>query len=943
MTCDPPPPAPVAAALALRPFAAATTRRDLSTSTTAFRTAWAALSQVQVLQQTCTRVAERAANVLCAVFARLEELDHEERAKLQGRVVLERSYEFQAAPEGQRGGAETIFKIQAAMLDLQAFATDFLALSTGPSRLDLLVMSLPISQRALATLSSSLSALLAHYALPHPASPAAWAAEDAIANEEDERALPRLFQRALALRGDAWQRFLAEHPAPVAGAPSAPATPSQRRSAFVAWCVERNPLLGARAGEGGEEGGSVPRRRRQEASWPPAPPGPTPSAPSERLLVTDSVAGAHEEAPPMRRAASQPAPASGPSGAGSPMAPSRAATTPFPGPRSSTSPAPTPPLECEPHPAVEHLAARPSSPPTLPQPPPVEPAVVAANDPPAASLEPVGDVPDERDAAAPAPMRSTSDLVEPLEPLVAGSALGASTSAPSSTIIVNCRTTGEAVEQAAPSSSADELVVDVPAILLTSEGGDPIELAGEPRPSSSAVSEPAVLDSLALVGAAAKPSSSSSSDAPALPVDVLPPLRILALDGGTLLGPIPQLDLLRSILDPAASPSSSGSIAAASPAKHFVLLAGTAASALLAVLLGRFALDLDAAHALYVRIARRALALEGPASLGARTAPALQRRRASRWSRLFRRSSGTQAPSSSAHERETGAAELASARGRALAAALAELLPGVDEPFAAPRRSPDEPRVALLAFSPGVSGRPEPAWLVSDDPASAHGLTLAQAVLAAAAASPLVACAGWCASPTSLSTAQGALELGLQQAAAAAAAQGVRARVELVSLGTGYASLRLPPGPSSVRRAALEAAQQAAAANSVAAEALARKLEGREDVELRRTPLKKRASRLSFLFGSPKSRDLASSPSSPSRQASPSAAAPRRPPPSSSPPSSPISPALTVPRLRTSISLDDLRRCGTAPRGSAREGEGAGRLYALGEEAWGSSASARSG
>ena len=918
------------------------------------------------------------------------------------------------------------------MLDLQAFATDFLALSTGPSRLDLLVLSLPTSQRALTTLSSSLSALLAHYALPHPASPATWAAEDAAAALEDERALPRLFQRALALRGDAWQRFLAEQPASPATA-AGQGTPSQRRGAFVAWCVERNPLLTARAGESAEESGGAPRRKRQEASWPPAPPSPTPSAPGEQLGTLVS-ARRHETAPPTRRAVSQ---TSTTSEAPDSTAPSPSATPPRPPP--SPSRPSTPRLKLEASPVLEEQpAARPLPPPTAAQPStpteqasPPSSSVVDAADGVRAAPSPVVDEPTTLGDVTPSLACSTSDQVEPLEPLVVECALDPVAAGLSSSIVDE--PPSEDTEQSAPPSPTDETVVDVPAILLTGDGGEPVELVHESSLADNDASDATTGEDVALVDSALEPSPPTSAGAPDVAPAAPPLLRILALDGGALLGPVPQLDVLHSLLRPSSSPSPSPSTTVPSPAQHFGLLAGTASSALLAVLLGRLALDLDNARALYVRIARRALALDGPAGTAARTSRTAQapQRRPSRWSRLFRRSSSTQDSSTTGHEPGTGAAELAAERGRALAAALAELLPGADEPFAC--SSPRQPHIALLAFRAGPSGRVEPTWLVSDDPSSAPGLTVAQAVLASAAASALVACPGWSSSPTSLSTAQGALELGQQ--AAAAAAQGPaapRARVELVSLGTGYASLRLPAVSSSTLRAALEAVQQAAAANAVAAAALARKLDGREDVELRRleghvvrrgvldgreeweesatsagrdglgaaggkqgernglgkadqpgaplslshtrsrcaafshasltedasytatlhpdspssarAPLKKRASRLSFLFGGGRSRDARSSSPSPSpRQASFGHGPASQPPSSPPPPPSPLSPALTVPHLRTSISLDDLRRCGPgASGGSAGRGESGG-MYALGEDAWGSSASVRSG
>ncbi|BGP37606.1 hypothetical protein JCM10449v2_001523 [Rhodotorula kratochvilovae] len=1040
MSADAATPPSVAAALALRPFKPLTTRRDLATSLRAFRTAWTALSHTQVLAESCTRLGERAAGVLCDVYARLEEVDARERDKAGGKVVLERSYEFQEAQGGAQEGGETIFKIQAAMLDLQSFATDFLAHSTGPSRLDLLVLTLPASQRALSTLTASLSALLTHYALPHPSSPTTWAAEDALDAAADARALPRAFQRAVALRGHAWETFLAERPAPVGG------TPGARRAEFVEWCAGRNPLLRAGEGDGAREAAEVTPRamRRKEGSWPP------PASPSQSLGEGDMLGlgiATVAKAPLMRRAASQPAalpheavetgaPASEvcsslatrnsvlatePDASSEPLAvahesehnppPAAPISPPSPNPSSPLPSLLAPPLvelkstalptpaegaveapQVEPaagaKPVTDPMATEPETEPSSPReerpaPPAQEDAPVPAREAGLACTERAHGG-DEHASGSPTPEEMVDEADTP--PLRAP------------TPIEQAETQNAKPTTVSPSSATP--APDLPVILLTSDGSDePVALTplDEDRTVPDVVVEGEKEDEVAVSQVVVAPDSPptptldssvppSTAPAPASPPALPPaePLRILALDGGGLLGPVPQLHLLASHLQ--ALPSSP------SPAQHFTLIAGTSSSALLAVLLGRLGLSVDTALALYTQIAQRALALGGPP--GAAPAQQQQRRKQSRWSRLFRRSSPV--PDSPPAQRMS----VPEARTAALAKALAELLPGADEPFASPSstRARSGAVTAILAFAPSSSGgrRAQPRWLRSDAPSSssagAGGMTVAQAVLAGAAASPLFALEGWAATPTSLCPAEGAVEL----ARALAGEEG--REIELVCVGTGYASLRLPaPSRSSplspARRIALESAQQAAASNAVAAAALARKLEGAEGVRVTRLevdvagcgvlsgreewetgaaveviirgargggeqvgkvptaatlapfsatspaspkpPLKKRASRLSFLFGG--SSSSSSSSPSPSRRASsfvPSPSSPISPPP-------PMSPTLTVPRLRTSISLDDLRRGASGSR-PASGGEGGG-LYALGEEAWGSSGSVRSG
>lgn len=107
------PPPVVAATLNETAFKPSTTRRDLSTSYRAFKQAWSAIEQVQVSSAACRRVGERAAEVLTAVREQLLQVEQRELERQRGKVVLERSYEFQQG-QGSTGGSEvTIFKIQA--------------------------------------------------------------------------------------------------------------------------------------------------------------------------------------------------------------------------------------------------------------------------------------------------------------------------------------------------------------------------------------------------------------------------------------------------------------------------------------------------------------------------------------------------------------------------------------------------------------------------------------------------------------------------------------------------------------------------------------------------------------------------------------------------------------------------------------------------------------
>ena len=104
----------VASTLNETAFKPSTTRRDLSTSYRAVKQAWFAIEQVQVSSAACRRVGERAAEVLTAVREQLLQVEQRELERQRGKVVLERSYEFQQQGQGSTGGSEaTIFKIQA--------------------------------------------------------------------------------------------------------------------------------------------------------------------------------------------------------------------------------------------------------------------------------------------------------------------------------------------------------------------------------------------------------------------------------------------------------------------------------------------------------------------------------------------------------------------------------------------------------------------------------------------------------------------------------------------------------------------------------------------------------------------------------------------------------------------------------------------------------------
>ncbi|GJN88236.1 hypothetical protein Rhopal_001201-T1 [Rhodotorula paludigena] len=821
-------PVAVEEALALQPFKALTTRRNLAITIRAFRAAWTALEQQQVLSAACLRLCERAAIVLRLVHEHLEAVEKRERDAVSGRVVVEREFEFQLSAEnGREAGAETVFKAQATMLDVQAFAIDFAAQSTGPTRLPLLVCSLAPVRSALSTLNASLTSLLAHYALSHPSSPAAWAAEDAVDIASDNAKLPRLFQLSLALRGPLFERFVRENPPQDGSA----ASPAERRDEFVEWCYAQNELLCPGGGTGDEAKDTLPRRaRRLQGSWPP------PEATTRDDLAAQTAGQvARGLAPPiMRRAVSQPMPPTtgataaevspaplvqtpNPSAAakesilptpahdGAPSIVQDSPTSPNPPvPAPSLilasaspaqldeppvcSPAPVqsapPPLKCEMQPPSRGEGPVDTASPTEPTSPPLAPGAAAT------AIHEIDVAPRPTTAMAssspPSSAEHTAALLLEDEPAASGASNETVESASSTTMLYAASATqlasdclGSRVGAAGQHSEQDK--VRVPVIVLA---GEVVEID---LPLAQVVDAPSPNSDVVAISECADPPIEQVASAPAAPTDARPseplatlsdslpspvePFRVLSLDDTGLVGPIAQFVLLEVRLRTSRTDS---------PARHFALMVGTSASALLAVLLGRVQLSVEDALALYMQIAKRALPLH--ASAGSSAAAPTKRRR---WSRLFRRA---------------------------------------NEPFF--RDSEDTgrygARIALQVFQADTTtGKIAPRLLRDDDPACE--LTLAQAILASCAASPFFAAPSslllpFTSSPTSLNPSTAALDIARELCP-------VGGKVELLSLGTGYSSLRLDdPSLSLQRRSVLQTVKQFAAANAVEAAALSRRV-----------------------------------------------------------------------------------------------------------------------
>ncbi|GAA6061191.1 hypothetical protein JCM10212_002404 [Sporobolomyces blumeae] len=302
-------PPSVTIALRSTAFRSLTTRRDLATTYRAFKAAWTAIEQVQALSVSCRRLAERAAEVLNGARQALESIEDEEKVKAAGKVVLERSYEFKGGASSAREDStagKTIFKIQATMLDLQAFAVDHLAKSTQ-SRLVVLVDDFSKTTSALAKLSAALRSCIAVYSLSLDVAIAEWATEDAANLAKDELALPRLFQLSIVLKGPVYDRFVRDRTDPP---PPASETPGQRRAAFIEWCLGQNPALRPRADSSTEA--APASRLAARSNWPPPKPiglglglpsSLSPVAPSNASPAGDGAGGSA-----MRRAVTQPAP-----------------------------------------------------------------------------------------------------------------------------------------------------------------------------------------------------------------------------------------------------------------------------------------------------------------------------------------------------------------------------------------------------------------------------------------------------------------------------------------------------------------------------------------------------------------------------------------------------------------------------------------------------------
>ena len=100
---DSPRPRPLCVSLLLssRPFRTTNPRRDLTTAYKVFKGLWASLEKCDVLRESCTRLGERAAEVLSGVEGKLQAVERE------GGVGEEKGYEFKGS-----AGADNRLKIQ---------------------------------------------------------------------------------------------------------------------------------------------------------------------------------------------------------------------------------------------------------------------------------------------------------------------------------------------------------------------------------------------------------------------------------------------------------------------------------------------------------------------------------------------------------------------------------------------------------------------------------------------------------------------------------------------------------------------------------------------------------------------------------------------------------------------------------------------------------------
>ncbi|GAA5943217.1 uncharacterized protein JCM15063_005294 [Sporobolomyces koalae] len=876
------PPTAVALTLRSNAFKSLTTRRDLSTSYRAFKAAWTTVEQMQVLSTSCRRVAERAAEVLNAVRDKLEAVETSERDRTKGTVVVERSYEFQGE------ATMTIFKIQAAMLDLQAFAVDHLAVSTS-NRLALLVEGLPKTITSLDKLSASLASCISTYSLAATISTVRWSEENDANLAKDQMALHRLFQLSIVLRGPLYDRFIKQRMDTMP--PLASETPGQRRIAFVEWCLEQNPTLRPSSEQPLVSATHEPTKLRA-------------AVPQQTIglgLPSSISSTPHSNAAStgMRRAATQPA-------AFTFKAVSNTSKVEAPRDIAINTVESVANMSEDDKKSVKAIAER-----------------TADSTAPAASI--VDSAPTR--SSVNLPQEATIDVVKPLAMPVMLSLKGQSDSAqvtdakddadnPTSHALDRSVSSTQSSMGMTTSSSMDSILFEPSLIpfendesveldsigteqegpesdseLERSAGGDsaaaeaikrqenkspvqePVTVESSEPPSAAADGELEMGSELTALGIALgtplpvsptfespptpRSVNTSSAPIPILPLkenlppvdqpklessttellapfvptispslsqspqlvvtsfdedvayepDIAPSLppkprayRILSLDGGGLVGAIPQLLALDNYL---ASLDTT-----LSPCRHFDLIVGTSSSALPALLLGSLGLSIQDTLKVCTQVSRQALGLDGPSSSSASPIQA-KPKRVGRWARFFSRSNRTtriQVPDR--------CASLDAALKQYISSAMAPL------PLA---RSPC--RVAILAFKRFSStSRAEECWLTPESNLSLAEIVQASIALSTASSSPYVA------SPTSLNPASAAISY----------AQSLQPpdthSIEVVSLSIGYSLSTVPTvdakRTSRGRLEALRQIKQIGAGNSAASEALSKRLERNSDANV---------------------------------------------------------------------------------------------------------------
>lgn len=269
------------------------------------------------------------------------------------------------------------------------------------------------------------------------------------------------------------------------------------------------------------------------------------------------------------------------------------------------------------------------------------------------------------------------------------------------------------------------------------------------------------------------------------------PFRILSLDGGGLVGPIPQLIALKKHL----ALNSDSSL----PSQHFDLIVGTSSSALPTLLLGQFRLSIDETLDVLTRVARQALRLEGTAAAPGQTKP----KRGGKWSRLFSKSSRT-----------TSAAQVIPRR-TALESAIKQFVPAATSSLPLSRSSC---QTAVLAYqrTSSTSSRAQQCWLDSESDLTLLEIVQASMALPGSSSSPFVS------SPTSLNPSSSALSH------ASGFVDSLDQPIELISLSIGYSLASITLDSKRTSRTRLDALRQIkefGAGNAASAEALSKRLE----------------------------------------------------------------------------------------------------------------------